>query len=114
MTSPLHVISRVQARPGMRDRLLPFMLGLLEPTRREPGCLRYELLQSESDPDAFVFVEEWADDVALLAHLNRPDVRKAFDSVGPYVAESPALTWYRTVEPEILEYPIHPLGPAPH
>jgi quinol monooxygenase YgiN len=42
--------------------------ALVEPTRREAGCLLYELLQSKSDPTDFTFVEEWESDEALDAH----------------------------------------------
>ncbi len=113
MASTLHVLSRVQARPGMRDRLLPIMVGLLEPTRRERGCVRYDLMQSRVDPDAFVFIEEWEDEAALQEHLRDPDVQQAFRDVQPFVAEPPALTWYSSVGPPACEHPAS-VGPAPH
>jgi len=33
--------------------------GLIEPTRKESGCISYELLQNRDDPTDFTFVEEW-------------------------------------------------------
>ena len=97
----------------MRDRLLPIMVGLLEPTRREQGCLRYDLMQSRTDPEAFVFIEEWEDEAALQSHLSEPDVQRAFRDVQPFVTEPPALTRYQAVGPESFEHAAS-IGPAPH
>ncbi len=65
----LVVIASYSAKPGKRQELVNLAKGCVEQTRREAGCLSYRLcLDSDNDTD-FVFVEEWADDAALDAHL---------------------------------------------
>ena len=54
----LRVVARVVARPGKVEELQALLRGLIEPTRREPGCVTYELLQNTADPTDFTFVEE--------------------------------------------------------
>ena len=49
-------------------------MALVEPTRRESGCIQYELLQNQEDPTDFVFVEEWESEVRLNAHLDSPHI----------------------------------------
>jgi len=39
----VRVVARVVARPGKEDELQTLLRGLIEPTRREPGCVTYEL-----------------------------------------------------------------------
>ncbi|MFF3066583.1 putative quinol monooxygenase [Oerskovia sp. NPDC057915] len=41
---------------------------LVEATRREPGCLSYELLQRVDDATRLVLVEEWESQAHLDAH----------------------------------------------
>jgi quinol monooxygenase YgiN len=37
-------------------------------SRAEPGCLRFEVYHSTSDPARFLLCERWESDVALAAH----------------------------------------------
>lgn len=45
---------------------------VIEQTRREPKCLRYDLLRDTSDPTVFYFFEEYDDDDAYQAHRAMP------------------------------------------
>ena len=58
------------ARPGKEDELRALLRGLIEPTRREPGCVTYELLQNTADPTDFTFVEEWSSEVMDTKNLD--------------------------------------------
>jgi hypothetical protein len=54
------VVARLVALPEKAESLKAILSGLIDPTRAEKGCLRYELLQNQADPTDFTFVEEWA------------------------------------------------------
>lgn len=75
----LHVVARFTARPECIEALRTLLVGALEPTRRESGCIRYELLQNAADPADFTFVEEWADDAAFNAHLETPHLKAVLE-----------------------------------
>ena len=64
----MKVILRLSAKPDKVDELKRILTGLAAPTRKEPGCLSYEIFQNLADPCDFTFVEEWASDAALDAH----------------------------------------------
>jgi len=66
----VRVVARVVARPGKEDELRTLLRGLIEPTRREPGCVTYELLQNTADPTDFTFVEEWSSEVMDTKNLD--------------------------------------------
>ncbi|WP_397568363.1 putative quinol monooxygenase [Schlesneria sp. T3-172] len=37
-------------------------------SRQEPGCLRFEVYHSQTDPRVFLLNEHWADQAAIDAH----------------------------------------------
>jgi quinol monooxygenase YgiN len=37
-------------------------------SRAEPGCLRYEVYQSQAEPKVFLIIERWASQQALDVH----------------------------------------------
>ena len=59
--------------------------ALVAPTRAEPGCVQYELLQSQQDPRMFTFFEKWESDAALAAHTQTEHVRRAREARVPFV-----------------------------
>jgi quinol monooxygenase YgiN len=65
----------VKAKPGQEDAVKEALLSLVEPTRKEPGCLLYNLHQSKTDPTLFMFYEQWASQEALDAHGKTPHMR---------------------------------------
>ncbi len=77
------MIATFLAAPGREEELESVLRALLEPTRREAGCLRYDLLRSFPGvtPVEFVFVEEWASVEALDAHGKMPHLQ----ALGPRV-----------------------------
>jgi quinol monooxygenase YgiN len=65
----IRVVARVAALPDKVEAVKAVLVGLIEPTRQEAGCIRYELLQNQSEPTDLTFVEEWASNEALDAHF---------------------------------------------
>ncbi len=74
---PLHVLALLRARSGREAELRELARGLLAPTRAEEGCLRYVLVEDPRDPALLSFVEEWASEAALEAHLQTPHLQHA-------------------------------------
>jgi len=57
-----------QAAPGKEAALKAGLLGLVEPTRKEDGCILYDLHQSPDDPGKFMFYEIWTSRETLDRH----------------------------------------------
>jgi quinol monooxygenase YgiN len=68
------VVATFQARAGKEAELRAALLGLLAPTRREMGCLNYDLHVSPEDAARFLFHENWTTKEALDTHLKSPHV----------------------------------------
>jgi quinol monooxygenase YgiN len=52
----MKVILRLAAQPDKVEELKAILTGLVAPTRKEAGCLSYEIFQNRADPCDFTFV----------------------------------------------------------
>jgi quinol monooxygenase YgiN len=93
----VRVVARVVARPGKEEELRTLLRSLIEPTRRESGCVTYELLQNKSDSTDFTFVEEWRSDADLDAHLQSAHLRHARSRLPELAAADPDIRRYTVV-----------------
>lgn len=83
----LHVTARFVARDESREALRKILDALVDPVRRDPGCERCHFTQSQTNPNEFVFIEEWKDDAALDRHLAEAYVAKAIEDTSSLLAE---------------------------
>lgn len=67
-TETLTIVAKMQAASGQADALEEAMRILVEGTRQEKGCLRYDLFRGTEDDHVFIFVEEWATKADWEAH----------------------------------------------
>lgn len=68
----LFVIATLAIKPGTYDALVAATQNCLEETRKEPGCLSYDLNVDVTDHTKLVFVERWESRPALEAHFRAP------------------------------------------
>jgi len=93
----IRVVARIPAQPDKVDELKSLLAGLLEPTRKESGCIVYELLQNADDPADFTFVEEWESAAHLDAHLKTEHLAGFFSRVPDLVRGEPDVRTYNLV-----------------
>jgi quinol monooxygenase YgiN len=68
----IYVVATLKAKPGKHADLIAGAKPCIAATLRETGCISYDLTQSITDPDTFVFVERWTTREALEAHFKTP------------------------------------------
>jgi quinol monooxygenase YgiN len=95
----VHVIATFFAEIGKEEGMERALLEMLEPTRREPGCLRYDLLRSLKGEHytEFVFVEEWESEEALDAHGRTVHFLGLRDKIQGFTGSLPRVIRYRQV-----------------
>ncbi len=98
-TNSFVVVAHFRAKPGKENDLERLLLSLVEPTRQEQGCLRYDLHRDEQDPSQFLFYEIWADREAWDAHMLSAHLKAFKPAVEPYLAEPLRLWQMRQLEP---------------
>ncbi len=77
MNRHVYVVARFFARPERVVELVTLVSGLLGPTRKEEGCIRYDLWRSASDPLELAMIEEWRSAADLDRHLETPHLEHA-------------------------------------
>jgi quinol monooxygenase YgiN len=83
----LTLVVLFRARSGQEAALGEALLGLLAPTRREAGCLVYDLHRSIEDPAVYFFHEIWESPAHLRAHDGTDHVRALLEDLPELVAE---------------------------
>jgi quinol monooxygenase YgiN len=68
----LSLVAEVRAKPGKDGELESVLRGLLAPTRREEGCLNYDLHRAQDDPGFFVLYENWRTTALWERHMETP------------------------------------------
>src|SRR4051812_30524304 len=63
------VTGSVVARAGTFDEVRRLSLEHVHRSRKEPGCIFHAVHADCEDPLRLVFIEQWADRAALLAHF---------------------------------------------
>ena len=94
----MHVqLVRMEVLQGCRDAFLAAMGANVAAARREPGCLRFDLLGDPDDPLVFFAYEVFADAAALQTHRATPQYRDCIAAIGPLTRGSGSKTVYTPV-----------------
>ena len=97
MNTAVRVVARLTSKPDKIEEMKAILLAVIEPTLKEAGCKRYELLQNNSDPADFTFVEEWESGAALDAHMTQPHLGAALGKARDLLAGAPDVRRYTTL-----------------
>ncbi|MBI3466660.1 MAG: extracellular solute-binding protein [Planctomycetes bacterium] len=97
-TSKLTVVARIKAKPGMEAKVKQELVKLLAPTRREKGCINYDMHQSVNDKSLFLFYENWESEEDLKKHLESPHIQAWFKLSGELLAEPIEITRWKKAD----------------
>lgn len=93
----IRVIAHFVAKPEKIDELRQILESFIEPTRKEKGCVQYELHQNFADPTDFTFIEEWDSDELLEQHLQSAHIEAAFPYIPEVCSAPPDVRRYRLI-----------------
>lgn len=71
----LTIVARIEAKKDRIDLVRSELLKLIEPTRKEQGCLQYDLHQDNDNPAVFLFFENWASRELWQVHMNNENLK---------------------------------------
>lgn len=95
-TKPVTLVVTFQARPGKENELRSILTGLLAPTRREDGCINYDLHSSTEQPGRFLFHENWVSEDHLNRHGETPHVKALLARIDELCSEFKLTYWEKT------------------
>lgn len=80
----LKVIAQDFIRKEFLDVVAPLYAELVAATKKEPGCVEYNLFADEDDKTHFIFIEEWIDHQALDAHCASEHFTRLVPQINQY------------------------------
>ena len=87
MTEPLTIIARIEANKDKIALVKSELLKLIDPTRKEPGCLQYDLHQDNDHSEIFIFYENWETRELWQAHMNNDHLKAYMKATDGSVAK---------------------------
>lgn len=87
----LTVVAEMVAKPGREDQLKRRLLALVAPTRKEDGCVQYDLHAVAGEAGRFIFYENWTSAEALDRHLASAHLQAFLGVAGELLAEPPRI-----------------------
>ena len=81
------IIGTVVAKPEKREELMRILNAQVGPTRAEPGCINYDFHCDKSDPNIFVFYENFESKAGLDEHLKQPHLKPLMDRLDELLAK---------------------------
>ena len=91
------VVATFEARTGKEAELRAALTSLVGPTRKEAGCLNYDLHQSPEQAGKFMFHENWTSKALLDAHLQSPHLKALVDRLDGLCVRFPEIVCWQKI-----------------
>ena len=83
----LTIVAHIKAKSDQIALVKMELEKLIDITRKEEGCLQYDLHQDNEDPALFMFYENWESRELWQTHMNAPHLAAYMQATDGAVAE---------------------------
>ena len=84
----IYVIATVHIRPDALEAYATLAQPLIAAARHEPGCIRYDLGASLTDPQSLIFLQQWQTREALTVHIGSPHAVAFREAIKPFITDA--------------------------
>lgn len=84
-------LAHVKIQPSKREEFLAAVPPFLAATRKETGCIVYDLVECVGDDNHFITVERWEERAQVDAHMGLPHTQAFLGVVGGAAAAPPTI-----------------------
>src|SRR5689334_17349283 len=81
----------IQLQPGKQEQFLKAARPFIAESRKEKGCLAYDMHVSATDPNKIVSIEQYESDAAMIVHNSSPHLQALVGAVSGLLAAAPQL-----------------------
>lgn len=92
------VWASIEMTPEQTDTVLSLSIEHMQRSRREPGCISYDVHIDARNPNRLVFFEEWESRGALKRHFDVPDSVAFFRYVSRLVDVPPRMRIFEATD----------------
>jgi quinol monooxygenase YgiN len=86
-SSGYFVIAEIVAPKEKADQMRALLVPFSEISAKEPGCLKYVLMEVIAEPGRFLTYERWTNRAALDAHMGTKDIKEILPKLEPMLAK---------------------------
>lgn len=86
-----NIFAEITPKPEHFDEAREAVMSIVTPTREEPGCVSFTLLENEEEGRLYLF-EEWRGEADLDAHYAKPYTAAVFKKYETWLQCAPAIT----------------------
>jgi quinol monooxygenase YgiN len=91
----LYVVTHVDVGPPNRDKIIVALKALADPTRKDAGNVRFDVLQQKNRTNHFTVTEAWRDQGANDAHEIAAHTKEFRAALGPLTGALYDQRWYK-------------------
>jgi quinol monooxygenase YgiN len=91
----VYVVTHVDVAPPNRDKIIVALKALADPTRKDKGNVRYDVLQQKNRTNHFTVVEAWTDQAANDAHEIAAHTKEFRATLAPLTGALYDQRWYK-------------------
>jgi len=95
---PFALLVTIKAKAGKEKELEAAFAPCVAATKKEAGCLAYELNRDPDDPSVYLMYEKFKGLAALEAHLKEAHTVKLLEALGPLTDGGPKAKVYAVPE----------------
>ena len=88
----IKVVAKVTLKPEHIDTFKNLVAEIVAETRREDGCIAYQLYNDVNATHVFAFIEEWESDAHLKAHMNSAHFKSIFPQIAVLLEKDPEIS----------------------
>lgn len=94
----IKVVAKNILQDGTKEQVLALLEEMIAATRKEDGCVAYELYELDDNPNIITFIEEWESLAKLTAHINSEHFKRIIPAVGKFLAEERPVEIYKRLK----------------
>lgn len=98
MPDSIVVVANIKVRKDVEEKVKKEIGLIIEQTRKEKGCLRYDVFQSSNDPTHLISYEKWQNRQALDEHLKKIYIVNLLAKTKEYFKQPIELTLYKEID----------------
>ncbi|MBF4692859.1 putative quinol monooxygenase [Fusibacter ferrireducens] len=93
----IKVVARSVAIQGKEDEIIALSKELVLESRKEVGCIRYEMYQDQKNASVFTMIETWQDEETFQKHKETPHVKRIVPQLNALRVEKAVVDVYTLV-----------------
>ncbi|MFV0363035.1 MAG: putative quinol monooxygenase [Suipraeoptans sp.] len=93
----IRIIATFNLEPASIDKAIEYAKELVSETRKENGCIQYDLIQADEIPTKLVVLENWETREALDAHSNSEHFLRLVPLISGLCYKAPDIEKYHSL-----------------